>query len=388
MLTDMFPSKDTPAEGTFVYELVRQLVKSCEIDLIHPRFWYPFGGSDQQVDAEREYEWVEPSLCPTFRPKLFIPPQGDRVFLRGIAFLISMIPYLLKKHQESKYDIVHAHMAVPAGFAGVLAAGILGSPILITCHGSDIHTYPHYHYLRFMVSYVLRRAQRVVFVSNALLESATREGFSPKGASVIHNGVDQSKFIPADKAVHRKKLGLASGDQVVLYVGHLLPVKGLTFLMDAFADLRKRISSVQLVLVGKGQLESELKRQAFALGIAQDVRFVGQIPHSEIPSWINACDVFCLPSINEGFPTVIPEALSCGRPVVASRVGGIPEIITSTVQGILVPPRDRVELSYALEVALKSKWDKAAISASVSGYSWEAIAAEYMALYEAMVQKS
>ena len=387
MLTDMFPSKDTPVEGIFVYELVRQLVKSCEIDLIHPRFWYPFGGCDQQVDAEKEHEWVEPSLCPTFRPRLFIPPRGDRIFLRGIAFFISMIPYLLKKHRESKYDIVHAHMAAPAGFAGVLAAIISKRPILITCHGSDIHTYPRYRYLRFMVRYVLKHAQQVIFVSNSLLETAIREGFSYRRASVIHNGVDQSRFISADKEVHREKLGLACGDKVVLFIGNLRPVKGLIFLIRAIANLRKRIESVQLVLVGKGELAGELKRQALVLGIERHVRFVGQIPRAEIPSWINACDVFCLPSINEGFPTVIPEVLSCGRPVVASKVGGIPEIITSHFQGILVPPQNSEKLAHALTEALDTVWDSVLIRDSVSGYSWEKIAAKHMAVYEAAAQE-
>jgi len=381
MLTDMFPSIEKPSSGVFIYELVRQLLSACQIDLIHPRFWYALGGRDEGTFLKKGFAWNSTTMCSTVRPRQFIPPRGDRLFVRGISFLLSIFPYVLRRRHMTSYDLVHAHMAVPAGFAGVFAGRILNTPVLITCHGSDIHTYPTYRFLGAMVSYALDHAQRVVFVSNALLETAKRVGLSYKKASVIHNGVDRTKFKPQDKTACRKCLGLETGGKIVLFIGNLLPVKGLSTLLSAFAYIAKKLDNIELICVGNGELEEELRRKASALNVARKVRFVGLVPHSQMPLWINACDVFCLPSISEGFPTVIPEVLSCGRPVVASRVGGIPEIITSSNQGILVSPRDKAGLSYALQRALESTWNDILISESAKEYSWEKIAAKYVDLY-------
>lgn len=388
MLTDIFPSIENPSSGIFIHELVRKLDRLCEVDIIHPKSWHPLSGNHDRVKLEKNREQNGLPRCNILRPKLFIPPRGDRLILRGMSFFVSMIPYLMKKRQESKYDLVHAHMAVPAGFSGVLAGKFLKTPLLITCHGSDIHTYPNYRYLKLMVSYALDSAQQVVFVSKALLKSAKERGFSFERATVIHNGVDKARFGPEEKSRCRRRLGLEVEPKVILFIGNLLPVKGVTLLLHAFADLIRIVSDIRLIIVGKGEQEGELKRQALGLGIANSVRFVGVVAHAEVPAWINACDVFCLPSINEGFPTVIPEVLSCGRPIVASRVGGIPEILTSSNQGILVPPGDDVMLSRALRVALESNWNVALISQSVNGYSWERIAAEYFRLYNTTIEDS
>jgi glycosyltransferase involved in cell wall biosynthesis len=298
-----------------------------------------------------------------------------------MTFFMSMIPHLVTKGKPLSYDIVHAHMAVPAGFAGVLVGKILGKPVLITSHGSDIHTYPNYRFLRTMVFYALNQAKKVVFVSNALRQTAQRKGILHRSTAVIHNGVDQSRFKPLDKAAQRKRLGLPLDRKIILFVGNLLPIKGLPLLLSAFAPLVRVRKDVELVIVGKGELRNELKRQAGILGIRRHIRLTGPVPHEEIPAWISACDVFCLPSREEGFPTVIPEVLSCGRPVVATRAGGIPEIITSDQQGILVHRHDCDELSRALSAALESYWDEKMIRESARHYTWERIATQYGHLY-------
>jgi len=382
MVTDIFPSEENPTSGVFIYELAKALSGLCQVDLVHPRFWYPLGHRHPKVRRKKVRESIEPPVASQFRPRLFIPPVGDRIFLRGLSFFLSMLPLLMRSPRQPRYDVLHAHMAAPAGFAGVLAGKMLRRPVLVTCHGSDIHTYPKYRFLRSMVSYTLKSASMIVFVSRALLQGAKDQGLFCSKGSVVHNGYDPCMFEPGDKWTNREKLGLSPDHKIVLFVGNLIPVKGLSTLLTAFAHLTKHMENALLILVGTGELETKLRNQSSSLGILSRVRFVGSVPHGEIPTWIRACDVFCLPSLNEGCPTVILEALSCGRPVVASRVGGIPELITNEAQGILVPPNEHVELSSALSNALKCNWNDFTISNSVKDYTWEQIAWKYKDIYE------
>lgn len=120
------------------------------------------------------------------------------------------------------------------------------------------------------------------------------------------------------------------------------------------------------------------------LRIESHVSFAGIKNHDEIPLWLNACDVFCLPSYIEGFPAVVVEAIACGRPVVATNVGGISEVITNESFGILVEPGNKEELALALSNALEKKWDYQAIAAYGKRFSWDTIAEEYIKLYKSL----
>ena len=140
-------------------------------------------------------------------------------------------------------------------------------------------------------------------------------------------------------------LGLPADRPLVGYVGNLAHKKGPDVLVAAMAELAKRSSrEVDLAIIGAGAVEPALREQALALGVAGRVRFVGRKVHDEIPQWINVFDVFCLPSRREGCPNVVLEALASGRPVVASRVGGVPELLRKD-NGLLVPPDRPAELA-------------------------------------------
>jgi glycosyltransferase involved in cell wall biosynthesis len=108
--------------------------------------------------------------------------------------------------------------------------------------------------------------------------------------------------------------------------------------------------------------------------------------HDEIPVWMNACDLFVLPSLSEGNPTVLPEALGCGKPFVGTRVGGVPEVITSDECGLLVGPADPDDLAEKILVALDREWDREAILAYAQRYTWENIAKEIMGVYERVLR--
>jgi glycosyltransferase involved in cell wall biosynthesis len=185
-----------------------------------------------------------------------------------------------------------------------------------------------------------------------------------------HNGVEGDRFFPREQAEARRKLDLPTGRRIICFVGRLSREKAVDTLIEAMARFQADPEPPLLVIVGNGPAEGALRARAHALGLEPLVRFVGERHHSEVPDWISACDVFCLPSLREGCPNVVLEALASGRPVVASNVGGIPELV-SEAEGRLVPPQDPQALAQALRVVLERSWDPQALRASVRFLSWD-----------------
>ena len=154
-------------------------------------------------------------------------------------------------------------------------------------------------------------------------------------------------------------------------------------MLQALAQLREQ-GGLEFTthFIGAGPLERELKELAAKLALGESVRFWGQRRHEEIPRWMNAVDLFCLPSIREGCPNVLLEALASGKPVVASRVGGIPELVGDH-NAVLVPPGEPEALAAALRTAIAASWDQRQLRESVQGFSWDAGAA---ALFHAALE--
>lgn len=382
VLTDMFPSKEETTLGVFVYELSKAISCKNQVLVIHPQIWNPLRGEFYRKDNYyNHFNDIE-----VYRPRLFALPKGDRLFFRAFVFFLTALPLVAQLRRKFCFDLIHAHMACPAGFAAVLLGIIFRKPVIITAHGSDIHSFPKHFFLKQLVIFTLKRASWIVAVSQSLKELISKMTGSRKELVVIRNGVNHKIFSPADKTKIRKMLNLPNDRKIILFVGNLLSIKGIDLLLYAFAKISKK-DHINLIIIGKGESEGKLKELTIKLHIETHVFFIGTKKHTEIPLWLNACDVFCLPSRNEGFPTVIVEALACGRPVVATRVGGIPEAIINDTLGILVEPNNAEELAAALNKALEKEWDYQAIAEYGKRFSWDTIAEEYTELYKNVVLK-
>jgi glycosyltransferase involved in cell wall biosynthesis len=223
----------------------------------------------------------------------------------------------------------------------------------------------------------------VVAVSRALAGEAEALGVPPENIRIVQNGVDGERFRPADRRAARSALDLPLDQRILLYVGHLKESKGLLDLATAFARLAERVPDAVLVVVGDGEVRSQLASALAPLG--ERVRLVGVRPHDEVPRWMAAADVVVLPSWNEGTPNAVIEALASGRPVVATRVGGVPDLVTGPLLGELVPPRNPPALAAALERALSSPSDPDQLAAASARPSWrESAAALHAVLEEAL----
>jgi glycosyltransferase involved in cell wall biosynthesis len=203
----------------------------------------------------------------------------------------------------------------------------------------------------------------VVAVSRALADAVVELGVNRARVAVVTNGVAGALFHRRVRALARRALGVPPDGKRILYVGRLEAAKGVLDLLDAFARIDD--PALSLTLVGDGAARAECERRAGAR-----VQLAGARPLDEIPRWMAAADLVTLPSWNEGTPNVILEALACGRPVVASRVGGIPDLITDEKLGVLVPARDLDALAAALREMARKTHDASAIAALGSRGGW------------------
>jgi len=239
----------------------------------------------------------------------------------------------------------------------------------VTVHGSDIFILASNPVLKIIIKYVLKNADYIAVVNETIRKRILElkiEGVEDK-IKVTPNAVDLKKYNPQTVTNFAQEIRLSSIKPVILFVGNLVPQKGLEYLMKAKRLLK---SDAELVIVGDGPLMAELK-QTVKKDKIKDVFFTGA--RKDVNRIMPAADVFVLPSVSEGFPITIIEALASGLPVVATRVGGIPDVVTEEV-GITVEPRDPHALARGLNTILenskiRSKMKKAARSKAME-YSY------------------
>lgn len=262
--------------------------------------------------------------------------------------------------RKASPDVVHTHLTY-ANVLGVLAAWLAGRPAVASIHGVATEQGRLEGPKRWLQSVVLSAfARRVVVVSAAVLEDTARSLRLPRGRMVVlSNAVDlQAVRVPPGfhRAAMRRDLGAEAeaATRLVCTVGRLAPVKGHRFLIDALALLEQSepafARTIRLILVGDGPEADSLRTRAAGLGLSDRVAFLGN--RSDVPSIVAACDLFVLPSLNEGLSQALLEAMALGTPVVATRVGGAADLIGEEQTGWLVPPADAPALARAMTAAL------------------------------------
>jgi glycosyltransferase involved in cell wall biosynthesis len=233
------------------------------------------------------------------------------------------------KH-EHDIDVFHAFWAIPSGFIASLCCGEV--PLLLTLEGSDVKIHGKRFMFRYFVKRALRKSEKVIALSNDLKRGAIALGTKEDKMCVLPDGVDTDTFKPVDKRLARTKLNLPDGF-LVLFVGHLFKVKRVDKLIRIAANLNNDFD-FRIVVAGDGPERRNLEKMAEKLEV-RNVSLAGEIPHADMPLYMAAADVLALPSEAEGLPSCVQEAMACGVPVVASNVGGLPDLITNGVTGYL-----------------------------------------------------
>jgi teichuronic acid biosynthesis glycosyltransferase TuaC len=379
-ITKIFPNAAEPLSAPFNRQQFAALAKRCRLEVMGTIPWYPgagllarwsSAGKLARVPRRETIDGVEVTHPRT----LFLPRLAHSTW--GPLYAASIAPHLAR--YRGKVDVVLGAWAYPDGFASVIAARLLGVPCVIKLHGSDINLVAKLPGPRRMLRWALPQATRIVAVSRALADEVTALGVTRERVALVMNGVDGDLFHPRDRAAARAELGLPDGP-VALYVGNLKPEKGVFDLPRAWTRVVHAHPRATLAIVGDGPLRGELEAMLRPLG--DRVRLVPRRPLAEIPTWMAACDVLVLPSHTEGTPNVVLEALACGRRVVATAVGGVPDLITHDELGALAPPRDPDALAMAIVRCLHSAYDPSRVAALGARGGWDASAA---ALYDVLV---
>ncbi|WP_445474222.1 glycosyltransferase [Methanococcoides methylutens] len=286
---------------------------------------------------------------------------------------------------DIKFDLVHSHFTWSAGYVGAKLKEKYGVPFVVTAHGYDIYKLPFKdEQWKKNIEYVLNSADCIITVSNSNLECIKKLDVSTP-VKIIPNGFRNDLFYPRDPGECRKTLNLPIDKKIVLTVGELKEIKRHSDLIDAMVQVVKHREDVLCIIVGTGELETKLKKQIKDLGLEEYVKLVGGKPHDDIPLWMNACDVFVLPSLNEGNPTVMFECLGCGKPFIGTKVGGIPEIMISEDYGLLVEPEKPDELAEMILSGISTVWDYDKIKLYSRKFTWENIMKKNLEVYEKLL---
>jgi glycosyltransferase involved in cell wall biosynthesis len=382
LFSNHYPASDAPTRGTYNRNVFNALARHAEVRVVGPMpWWIRLKRPKDLVLVQRETGFGLDAAFPAF----WSVPRV--IALHGHASFATLAPYLALVRRAFPWDVVVGSNAYPDGVGAADLAMVSRVPLVQNVIGSDVNELPDVRSLGPQIRWALARAERVVAVSGAMGERVVSLGVPRDRVVVQLNGVDGEEFTIRDKAEARARVGLDHRGPVVVYVGNVKVDKGAKVLVDAVAPLVRRHDrrDVLVCIVGGGEHEGLVADRVRELGLGDHVRLCGRQDHALVAWWIAAGDVLCLPSFMEGCPNVVLEALASGRPVVATDVGGIPEIVRDGETGILVPPRDPEALAGALAQALSRTWDPAAQRASVPYLSWDAVAVRYRDVIEASI---
>ncbi len=370
LVTPMLPVPHDQTRGRYIHETARSLAKLAQVRVFFQSSRYP--------------------RIPGVKPRSFLHGEvGAGYALSGVdveAFDYPALPVvsrglnglvsswaLLPRVRTFQPDLLLAYWVYPDGFAALRVAKALGVPCVVGALGSDIHVRAGLNAM--LTRRTIQGANALLTVSEAMRQTSIADfGAEPSRVHTIVNGFNTSVFGPADQGQARQRLGLGADEQLVIYVGRFVEAKGLRELIAAAQRLAAGNPRFRLALVGDGVMKAELMGMIEAAGLAGKVHLPGGLAPEMVAQWICASDVLTLPSWSEGYPNVVVEALACGRPVVATDVGGTREIVKPE-NGILIPPKDAAALQSALESALRWPWNHASIAAAMRR-SWDDVATE------------
>ena len=369
--------KDSINELATYFSDVTVLVRSNPVAEVANYISLPFLNRFK-LGVKIDKENMPPNVTVLSTPVLYAPLDSQ---YKGLGEKhLKVVEETIKKN-NIEFDIVHSHFLWSAGYVGAKLKESYGVPFVVTAHGYDVYSLPFKDMAwKEKIRYVLDSADHVITVSNSNLACIEKLDVTAP-VSIIPNGYKSGMFKQMDKGKCRRSLGLPADKKILVTVGNLVEVKGQKYLVEAMSQIMKSRSDVFCYIIGGGALELELQKQIASLGLKDRVILMGPKPHSEIPMWMNACDVFVLPSLNEGNPTVLFECMGCGKPFVGTKVGGVPDIIISEDHGLLVEPKDPFALADTILVALNKEWDEGKIHTFSEQFQWGKVVKQTTKIY-------
>jgi glycosyltransferase involved in cell wall biosynthesis len=366
-----------------IHELGKRLVnKGCEINLITPA---PDGTSRYEQESGMHIHSV-------FIPAeiLLMNPQHyyGRLFPPPITQM-SILKKVMKSNKEKEFDILHQFHVFYLGAASVFAKKVLRKPLVTSLMGWDTYDpiHPLSKFLDPYLAHIMNSSDVVVSPVERTIIHAKHQGCK-KEIKIIPHGVDTMRFnVNVNGSIQRKKLGVEKDDIVVLSVQRLFQRKGMEYLVYAIPTAIRENPHMKFVIIGEGPEKAKLKELAKTLKVNERIIFLGFVSSEELPKYYAACDVFALPSLYEQFGIVLAEAMACGKPVVSTEVGAIPEVVENGKTGLLAEPKNPKQFAEALlklasDENLRRKMGEEGRKKVEKEYDWDIIAEKYLEEYK------
>ena len=360
LITKMFPPRWLAGSEIAAYNIARSLA-------VH--------GNDVHVVTSMDKGLPEESVEEGFHiHRLKYPKIG--LLLSTAFFSLAALQTLRNINPE----VVHVQ-GIYYGLAAYLLKKTRGKPYVIYFQGSGL--YMPYAGIGPILKILVRNATEVIVLTEHMRITV---GVKYKRyATVIPNGVDINRFTALSRKAARTGLNIGETKQIIIFVGSLIPVKGVKYLVEAMSILTQHLPEARLLVVGNGEEETKLKQQVAQLNLESHVTFAGKVPNERIPEFMTASDIFVLPSLSEGFPVTVLEAMAAGLPIVTTNVRGLPEIVRDGENGFLVPSGDSDALAQKLLILLSNNETRKLMSVNnknkASDYSWDSVASKLEEVY-------
>lgn len=346
-ISNLFPNPSSPYMASFNFQQISALQEFCDLEVIAPISWVSRNqGSYKELRREENGIVIH-------HPTYYYPPGCMRE-LYGWFYYFSIRKVAKAVLSNNTFDLVYSSWLYPDAWAAAKIAKRAQLPLFVKVHGTDVNRLSLMGTLTRKSLEVSTSALKVISVSQALRNRLIELGAPSGKIEVVYNGVNRAIFFPLPRSQVREQLGIAQEDHVVLFVGNLKKDKGLEELVLSFKDIISKSESGKwrLVIIGTGGFKRKIEELSGTLLLDGRVRLIGGLTLPDIALWMNAATVLCLPSYMEGIPNVVLEAFACGTNVVATAVGGIPELDKGDGRLILVPPQNVTSLVTALNASV------------------------------------
>lgn len=351
IVSNLYPNINEPNRGVFIKQLTDNLSDDYDITVVAPTPWRPklfnvLKGLTS-LPSKDNVGGID-----VFYPRHIVIPKILRSTY-GWFMAYSLGRLLNKINTYKQIDLISSHWVYPDGYGAVKVAKNMNIPVTVHALGCDINEYSKYPSRRKKIIETIKNSDRVVVKSSELASKVEALAGENTNIRTIMNGVDQVKFKSMNMRQARIELGLDPDLDFLTFIGNIQEEKGLNYLLEAFKNLQCK--DIPLLIIGSGPQEEVLKEYVKNFDKENNIKFIGTKPHNEIPLYLSATNGLCLPSLREGCPNIVLEALSCGTPVLASRVGAVPQMIKDKCHGITVEPKSVDQLTNALPELIKMK---------------------------------
>lgn len=384
VITSVYPEFKGDPHGIFVHRLMKEIVSQGHV--VH--VIAPFSGDkkDYVLDGIRveKYDY--------FYPKRFQRLCGRSGMIdnikEGIFVKLQFLSYIIFNVYNSRklrdMDLIHVQWPIPNGLGAIFLKFFSKVPYINTIHGEEVYLSKRYH-TTFILKSLVNNSYKTLTNSSETLKVSLENGLKKDKLEIIPFGVDTNIFKPYNISKDKKIFQILS-------VGYLIERKGFEYLIKSVKEVLKIHDNVKLTIVGTGPLENQIKNLIKQLGLERTVKIISNVSDERLVEFYNSSDIFVLPSIidsqgnTEGLGVVLLEAMACKVPVIASNIGGIPDIVHDNVNGILVPQKDILELSKTINELIRNEGLRKSLALNgyelVKGhFSWKQIAKDYIEIY-------